>query len=405
MALFIFANLAQTTLAGPISSGSVTANLAAGTGALFPNPASGQQFALTFVDAATGLITEIVYVTARSGDVVTMVRGQEGTTALAWAANDIAANFNTAGTQAAMIQVNQLQQQLGNYAVDTGAANSLTVSLTPAPASLASIIGSPIRVKVIHTNTGSSTLKVNTLAATIITTPGGGSVTAGQLQIGQIVELYYDGSTFQYPAGGQSGYSNLLAFSTPGTTTWTAPAGITRVNIQAVGGGGGGSGNSTVLAGAGGGGGEYRTAIVPVTPLTIYTIIVAAGGAGGGIGATGAGGGFSSFSNGATNFVVANGGSPGAIVPGVSSAGGAGGNGGTGTVGLIGGSGGDGGTASVILSGYGGAAAVLGTSSRGGFNSTGGGAGNSPGGGGPGNYDLIGLSGAAGGSGIVILQW
>jgi hypothetical protein len=70
-----------------------------GTGALFPAPVSGTSFfKLTLIDAATGQISEIVHVTARTGDTLTIVRAQEGTLARAWSVNDIAANMMTAGT-------------------------------------------------------------------------------------------------------------------------------------------------------------------------------------------------------------------------------------------------------------------------------------------------------------------
>lgn len=105
MANLLFSNNAQTTLAGSISNVAVSANLASGAGALFPSPGAGQYFMMTFVDAATGLINEIVKVTARSGDTITIVRAQEGTTAKAWSAGDLAANFWTAGQAAAMLQI------------------------------------------------------------------------------------------------------------------------------------------------------------------------------------------------------------------------------------------------------------------------------------------------------------
>lgn len=93
------ANNAQTVLAAGISSSATSLTVNTGTGSLFPSPASGTSFfKLTLVDAATGLITEIVHVTARSGDVMTIERAQEGTVARAWSANDIAANMMTAGT-------------------------------------------------------------------------------------------------------------------------------------------------------------------------------------------------------------------------------------------------------------------------------------------------------------------
>jgi hypothetical protein len=104
VSVFIFANDASSTLAGPISNSATSVTLSAGTGAEFPNPSAGQQFALTFNDAATGLLTEIVYCTARTADTLTIVRAQEGTVAQNWLAGDLAANLVTAGQMAAMQQ-------------------------------------------------------------------------------------------------------------------------------------------------------------------------------------------------------------------------------------------------------------------------------------------------------------
>lgn len=100
----LFANNAVSTLAGAISNVATTAVLATGSGALFPTPLTGQYFCLTFTDAATGLLHEIVHVTAISGDTITMVRAQEGTTALNWLPGDLADNLWTAGSAAAMQQ-------------------------------------------------------------------------------------------------------------------------------------------------------------------------------------------------------------------------------------------------------------------------------------------------------------
>lgn len=105
---FLFANNASSALAGPISNAAVILNLASGTGALFPNPSAGQQFAMTLNDAATGLLTEIVYCTARVGDTCTVVRAQEGTVAQNWLAGDLAANLVTQGQMEAMVQTSAL---------------------------------------------------------------------------------------------------------------------------------------------------------------------------------------------------------------------------------------------------------------------------------------------------------
>lgn len=123
----LFANNAQTTLAGSITNVATTANLAPGSGALFPAPGVGQYFKLTFIDQSTGLLREIVHVTAVVADAITMVRAQEGTTALAWSAGDIAANFVTAGTQSAFRQA-AVPIDLST----TDVANTLPLSRMPA---------------------------------------------------------------------------------------------------------------------------------------------------------------------------------------------------------------------------------------------------------------------------------
>lgn len=104
----LFANNARSTLAGNITSVATNATLAPGTGALFPAPGPGQYFILTFKDAATLLISEIVWVTNVTGDIITMQRGKEGTTAKAWVSGDIAAQLITAGTMQAFVQNVQL---------------------------------------------------------------------------------------------------------------------------------------------------------------------------------------------------------------------------------------------------------------------------------------------------------
>ena len=100
----VFANNANTTIAGAITNTATSVTLATGSGALFPSPTGGDYYVATFTDAATGLLREIVHVTAMSGDVATIVRAQEGTTALNWSAGDFFANEFTAGQAAAFLQ-------------------------------------------------------------------------------------------------------------------------------------------------------------------------------------------------------------------------------------------------------------------------------------------------------------
>lgn len=191
----LWSNNAQTTIAGSISNTATNVNLASGTGALFPNPGAGQGFTGTFTDAATGLLHEIVLVTGRTGDTLTIVRAQEGTIGLNWTANDLFANLWTAGAAASLVQAYQLQFQTGNYAQDTGSANSYLVALNPTVSS-APAAGFIVRVRIANTNTGASTLDAGWGAATIIRRYGTNLI-GNELPANRIAELIWNGTQFQ----------------------------------------------------------------------------------------------------------------------------------------------------------------------------------------------------------------
>jgi len=73
-----------------------------------------------------------------------------------------------------------------------------------------------------------------------------------------------------------------VAYTSPGTYTWTCPAGVTSVSMAGIGGGGGGQQKAT--GGSGGNGGllDYYNLYL-VTPGSDYTIVVGAGGSPGNI--------------------------------------------------------------------------------------------------------------------------
>jgi uncharacterized protein YdaL len=83
-----FSNNAASTLATGIASGATSLTLATGQGALFPTLTVGDFFYATIIAGNNPTSFEIVKVTARSGDVLTITRAQEGTTAAAWNAGD-----------------------------------------------------------------------------------------------------------------------------------------------------------------------------------------------------------------------------------------------------------------------------------------------------------------------------
>ena len=79
-------NNAFGTLNAGINSSVTTLVLVAGQGARFPTLAASDYFYATLIDTSNNL--EIVKVTARSTDTLTIVRAQDGTTARAYATND-----------------------------------------------------------------------------------------------------------------------------------------------------------------------------------------------------------------------------------------------------------------------------------------------------------------------------
>lgn len=80
-------NNAISTLASGIAAGATSISLASGTGSKFPTLGAGDYFPAT-ISKPDGSF-EIVRVTARSGDTLTVTRAQEGTTALAFDANSL----------------------------------------------------------------------------------------------------------------------------------------------------------------------------------------------------------------------------------------------------------------------------------------------------------------------------
>ncbi|MBK9338510.1 MAG: HYR domain-containing protein [Lewinellaceae bacterium] len=215
-----------------------------------------------------------------------------------------------------------------------------------------------------------------------------------------------------------TGGSSLIVNS---SSTFTVPAGVTSIIVQAWGGGGGGgTGDSGSNSRGGGGGGAYATRTLTVTPGTTYTMVVGAGGEPGSNGT-------SSYFNtnslvSATSIVAAAGSTPGA-----SDGFGAGGstansNGSTEYAGGNGGTrnnddGGGGGGGSAFTNANGGTGQSnppapdggtggtgTGTGGNGGANNASGSDGGEPGGGGGGKGDN-GASSGDGAPGRIIIAW
>lgn len=107
-----------------------------------------------------------------------------------------------------------------------------------------------------------TTLRANTVVSTILDgTVRYNGVTAGAYGMAALVAPYI-------PPG-------QVAYTSPGTYSWVAPASVTAVSVVAVGAGGSGIDGSSSYSGGGGGGLGWKNSI-PVTPGTSYTVVVAA---------------------------------------------------------------------------------------------------------------------------------
>lgn len=201
----------------------------------------------------------------------------------------------------------------------------------------------------------------------------------------------------------------VTTYNTAGDHTYTVPAGVSRINVQVLGGGGGGGGqNGANSGGGGGGGGGYATAIVPVTPGQMITVTVGSGGTGGSnVPTNGTVGTVSLFPKVGT-ILTANGGAGGIAANGNNTFG-TGGSGGTGVGGTTNTPGVNGAPGTTSTSGAGGAGAPpLGGVGGAARNTSGtGNAGVIPGGGGSGGLRSGGATdfgGGAGATGSIIIE-
>ena len=314
-----------------------------------------------------------------------------------------------------------------------------------------------------NSNTAAATLSIDGLPATSITKNGSATLTAGDVQIGKLTWVQYDGTTFQLinniiyggsitngnivslttPLGAASGGTGLstitansvmlgngistvqtVAPSTSGNvltsdgTTWssarsliptiqaftssgtfTIPASVTKVKVTVVGGGGGG--RSATNSTGQGGGGAGGAAIEVITGLTPGGTVTVTVGAGGAADTTGGTASFGAYCSATGGLSPASGTGP---------AGGAGGTATGGDINFTGGGGGGGNGVSGTVAGSAGnggssifGGAGLGAGSSNAVNTAGAGAPGTGGGGGGGCGGPG--TGGAGGSGIVIVEY
>ena len=97
----------------------------------------------------------------------------------------------------------------------SGAANTYTFSVTPAITVYAT--GQHIRFKAHQTNSGASTININSVGSVALTKIGAAALTGGEITNGGVVDVVYDGTQFQvvgYPSSVDTGQTVVLTAST-----------------------------------------------------------------------------------------------------------------------------------------------------------------------------------------------
>lgn len=213
---FLFANEAESTLAMPVTPSDTSLVLVAGGGAEFPELSANEMFVITLVDAATTTFNEIMWVTAVTDDTLTVIRAQEGTTALNWVAGDLVNMYITAGTNANFCQISD--------ATGTGqpVLNTSPTLVTPA-------LGTPSAVVL----TNATNLPLSTGVTGILSASHGGTGISTTPTSGGVA--YGNGTTIAYTTVGSTG--QILMSNASGAPTWeNAPsAGVTSFSAGVTG--------------------------------------------------------------------------------------------------------------------------------------------------------------------------
>ncbi len=169
----LFTNNATTTLSAGITNVATSISVTAATGALFPAPTGSDYFYATLVNSSNQI--EIVKVTARSTDTMTVVRGQEGTTARAYSSADrfelritaagMASKLDTSGgTVAGALTVS------GNMTLGSTTFNLASGTTAFGVGTANFSVGLQVGGVAVVSLTGSQTLTNKTLTAPVIAT-------------------------------------------------------------------------------------------------------------------------------------------------------------------------------------------------------------------------------------------
>lgn len=298
----LYTNNASATLSASITNAATSFSVSAGQGALFPAITGSDFFYVTLTNTA-GTV-EIVKVTARTTDTFTVVRGQDGTSAVAWSSGD-------------KVELRVTKAMLDQFKTDTQAgitSSNVTTALGFTPynstnpngytSNTGDVLGpasSGDKAIARFSGTGGKTIQ-NSSAS--IDDSGNISATSSAAS-GTAANKMPVGTTAQRPASPVTGmYRMNSTTQTPEwydvvTNTWVsfdaAPYRPYTAEVLMVAGGGGGGNSGANYCGGGGAGGclyfgssnstnTSGTVKTPngsaktISPLTSYSIVIGAGG-------------------------------------------------------------------------------------------------------------------------------
>ena len=232
-----FSNNGHSTLAASISTSDTSITVASGHGARFPSLGASEYFYATLIDSSNNL--EIIKVTARSSDVLTATRAQEGTTARAYGIGDrIELRVTAAGIADATDIDNILPDQSsasGKYLTSDGTNSSWgTISASYG-----------LQSQQVFTSSGTWTKPSGINLVKVYVTGGGGGGAGG------------NGNTNTGGGGGAGGTAiELIDVSSVSTVTVTIGAAGSAGAADGAGGAGGTSSFGSYCSGTGGGAGK-----------------------------------------------------------------------------------------------------------------------------------------------------
>lgn len=305
----LFANNAASELASAVTSDALSLTLKTGDGAKFPTPSGGDFFLVTLYQTVgqDEINHEIVKCTARSGDVLTVVRAHEGTTARAFNADDPLELRLTAGALTAIALDRGTQTYTTSQAIPKstfGTATYVLVELWAGGGSGGAIVSTTsgnnersggeggeyvqalLRVAALA---ASESLIIGSGGSAVVSTsnaitggnPGGDTSFAGVVALGGLAGSTQEGPSKNYLAGKNGGDGGGTSPSTKGITSRLAfgPGG-SSVNG---GGGGGGSVAAYNAPGTSNGGGNGGAGLTSTTSPAVAGSGTEPSGGGGGV--------------------------------------------------------------------------------------------------------------------------